>query len=82
MHPLSPAEILYEEQHIHDDRRKEMTAAFSVMIVLAFAAVALRLIARRIMNLRLKADDYSILAALVNGPVLSCSLILMIISRL
>ena len=71
MLPPSPAEILYEKQHIHDDRSKEILAAFSVMIVLAFAAVVLRLIARHIMSLSLKADDYSILAALVRNPFFS-----------
>ena len=63
---LSPAEIQYEIEHVHDDRSKEMIAAFSVMMILACAAVALRIIARHILNLGLKADDYSIIAALVS----------------
>ena len=65
----SPAEIQYEIEHIHDDRSTEMIAAFSVMMILACSAVVLRILARWAIHLPLKADDYSIIAALVSNSL-------------
>ena len=62
---LPPAELAYQEAHIHEDRSLGLTIAYVIAIVIATVAVALRVVARRISNAALKADDITIVLALV-----------------
>ena len=52
---------------LNDSRQPEVLAAIIVMMVLAIAAVVLRLIARRLSAARLGIDDFLILVALVHS---------------
>ena len=56
-----------------------MRAAFTANIVLAMVAVVLRLVSRRIIGAQLKADDFTIIAALVGkaGHLVRARLILL-----
>lgn len=61
----SLAEILYEKEHITDNRAPELVAALAVNFALACIAVILRLASRYISKSTLQADDHNVLAALV-----------------
>ena len=64
--PLSPAEIKYETEHIHDNRGPDIVISSAVCIALATAAVCLRLLARRLSRAAVLADDYMMIFALVS----------------
>ena len=61
----SPAEILYEQQHISDDRSGCLIAANVVCVSLAFIAVCMRFASRRMAMVKYKADDWLIISGLV-----------------
>lgn len=63
---LPPTEILHEEKYIRQNRGPEIIASSTTCIALAIAAVALRLIARRVAKVQIKADDYMMVLALVS----------------
>lgn len=63
---LSPTEIEYELAHIHDNRAPDLVISAAICIVLAITAVVLRLLARRLSKVRILADDYMIIFALVS----------------
>ena len=63
--PLAPTEILHEEKYIRQNRGPEIIVSSTICIALATTAVALRLLARRITKLQIKADDYMMVLALV-----------------
>lgn len=65
VHRLSRAEVLYELNHIKDDRRRNFVSAMLVTSVLAYISVALRLLSRKLNKARLQADDTWILVSLV-----------------
>ena len=65
MAQLSPAEIQYEVEHIHQNRAPDIIASYVTCLSLACIAVVLRFVARRISRASLQADDMTILAALV-----------------
>lgn len=67
--PLSQSEILYEFEHINDNRSPDLTISWTICISLAYLAVLLRLIARKVSKAGLKADDYTIILALVRIPI-------------
>ena len=62
---LSPGEIHYQLNHIHDDRSKGIVISNAVVLPLAFIAVTARFISRRLCKARIEIDDYMIIAALV-----------------
>lgn len=64
-HRLSPEEIQYQLQHIHEDRSSDLITTFASCTALAYVAVILRLIARRVNRARIQADDCWVLIALV-----------------
>ena len=66
---LPPEVIQYQLQHIHEDRSSDLITAFTTCTVLAYIAVALRLIARRVNRAPLQADDLWVLIALVSSDV-------------
>ena len=67
---LSPSEILYEEEHINQNRGPEIVASSITCIALAMIAVGLRLLARRASKAGVKYDDYMIIFALVRNDML------------
>lgn len=61
----SPAEILYQQQHINDNRVATLIVADVVCFTLGCIAVCMRLVSRRIANVKYMADDWFIIGALV-----------------
>ena len=62
---LSAEEILYEKEHIHDNRGPTIIATSVVFTALSIAATALRLFARRLNRTAYGLDDYFISLAAV-----------------
>ena len=65
MASLTPSEIQYQLSHASDDRSANVIAAITTCLCLATIAVALRVLARRMMKTPLGADDWMIFTALV-----------------
>ena len=61
------AELLYEQAHVDETHVPQLIAAFTVSLVIAYGAVALRLISRRLSRTQLKWDDWTILLSLVKN---------------
>lgn len=61
----SPAKLLYEQQHITDDRSASLIAANVVCVSLAFVAVCMRFTSRRMAKIKYQADDWLIISGLV-----------------
>ena len=61
----SSSEIQYQLNHINDDKSGQMVSSQVCGMVIAFAAVALRLVSRRVGRVPILADDYMIVIALV-----------------
>jgi hypothetical protein len=72
----SPAKLLYEQQHITDDRSAPVIAANVACVTLAFIAVCLRFISRRMSKIAYKADDWLSISALVRHTVVLYLLLL------
>ena len=68
MPSLSPEEIKYQKLHIKDDRSNDVIIGCVVCILFAYAAVALRFLSRRLSRTDIKADDVTIVLALVLRP--------------
>ena len=62
---LPPQAIKFQKMHVKDDRTKEIIAVSMVLFALAVVAVILRLLSRKLTGMKLKADDWLILVALV-----------------
>ena len=62
---LPPAEIAKQEATLHANRQTGLTVVYVVGLVVSTIAVALRFFARRISNTALKADDWTVVLALV-----------------
>ena len=62
---MTPSEILYQKEHILDDRSSDVIGASVTMAILATAAVTLRFLCRKHMRVAISYDDYLMLAALV-----------------
>lgn len=65
MGSLSPAELQYQEAHKDETIQPNFIASLVICTVLAYTAVALRLVARRRQRAHLGADDWWIIGALV-----------------
>ena len=63
----SPDNIAYQRSHSHENRSKELIAACVVCLTAAYLAVPLRFLSRRLGKTALKADDYTIVIALVRN---------------
>ena len=61
-----PSDILYEFEHIHDDRGPELVVCVCICLTLAYIAVALRIVGRRVSRAKLQADDCWIFITLVS----------------
>ncbi|KAJ9239777.1 hypothetical protein DTO169E5_4289 [Paecilomyces variotii] len=64
MPSLTPEQIQYQMSHKDDDRRAGIVASISIMLVVAYGAVILRVVARRIGRVPLKMDDWMIMVGL------------------
>ena len=62
---IAPSSLAFQETHLHDDRSLGLKITFVFALVIATVAVALRVASRRISNAPLKADDFTIIVALV-----------------
>ena len=71
--PISAVEIQYELQHINDNRQQDLYDGLTAGIILAYLAVTLRLIARRISKASFQSDDHWILFSLVSYTLLACN---------
>ena len=56
--------VLDQEKHINDNKQPDIIAASAICLPLAYIAVILRLVARRLGRIPLGADDYTVLTAL------------------
>ncbi len=65
MASLTPSELQYQLSHASEDRSANVVAAVTTCLCLAFIAVGLRILARRMTKTPLGADDWMILIALV-----------------
>ena len=65
-HRVPPEDIQYQQQHIDDNRASDLITTFATCTALAYLAVVLRLIARRLNKTTLQADDFWVLIALVS----------------
>ena len=61
----SASEIQYQLNHINDDKSVQMLSSQICGMVIAFVAVALRLVSRRVGRVPILADDYMVVVALV-----------------
>lgn len=66
VHQLTKSEVLYELNHIHDDRRPDLICALTTTAILAYLCVALRLLSRKVGKSSLQADDFWIVLSLVS----------------
>lgn len=71
----TPAQLLYEQQHITDNRTPEMIASHVICLTLAFIAVCLRFLSRRIGRIDYTADDWWIVNALVRLSMVNIVLV-------
>lgn len=62
---LSLSEILYQEEHISQNRGPDIVVSTTICIALAIMAVGLRLLARRVSKAGVISDDYMMIFALV-----------------
>ena len=62
---LPPTEVQYEEAHVSDDDTATIVTAVATCFLVAFVAVTLRLISRRLKHQYLQKDDYMAIIALV-----------------
>ena len=60
------AEVQYEEDHLSDSHVPQLIAVFTVSLAIAYSAVVLRLISRRMSRTQLKWDDWVICLSLVS----------------
>lgn len=61
----SSSEVQYQLNHINDNKSVEMVSSQICGMVVAFVAVALRLLSRRVGRVPILSDDYMIVVALV-----------------
>ena len=61
------AELQYEKSHINDTHVPQLIASFVVSLFLAYSAIVLRLISRRLSRTRLGWDDWIIVLSLVSS---------------
>ena len=67
MSALTPAEILYQQQHIGDDLRADIAVCNGMCLGIAVVAVILRFVCRRIARVPLGMDDWTVVIALVHS---------------
>ena len=65
------ASLQYQKEHISDTKVPMIMASVIAWFVIAYTAVAMRLISRRLSRTLLKWDDWCILSSLVSIPSLT-----------
>lgn len=65
--PQAPtaAEVQYMEMHIGDNRKASLIVVSAICLTVAFLAVAMRFLSRRLLRAEYKADDWFVIAGLV-----------------
>ena len=63
----SLAEIQHQLTHIHEDRSIDIVISNAICLPLAVIAVVLRLLSRRIVKASVKADDWTVISAVLLG---------------
>ncbi len=63
----SSAEVLYQQEHISENRVAALIAANAACLSLAFIFVGLRFQARRMRQTKYEADDWLVVAGLVRS---------------
>ena len=61
---LPQSAILYQEEHLADNRKPSLIIASAICLSTAYIAVFLRFVSRRVARNSLGADDYTVLVAL------------------
>lgn len=62
---LPPFEAQYQLDHINESRVSDIVLSHIACLVIAFVAIALRFVSRRMSKTAIKSDDWMIVAALV-----------------
>ena len=73
MFDLTASEAAYQEAHIEDDSKLVIIVPSAIALAIAYAAVFLRFVSRRLSRTTIKADDRSVVIGLVNKT--SCEII-------
>ena len=60
-------ELQYEQDHATDMHVHQLITIFAVSLAMAYCAVALRLVSRRVSKTRLSWDDWAIILSLVSS---------------
>lgn len=68
---LTASEVAYQEAHIEDDSKLEIIVPTAITLAIAYAAVFLRFVSRRLSRTAIKADDWSVVIGLVKRPTKS-----------
>lgn len=66
---ITPESLRYQKAHLHETNIVGPQIIYYIGLVVATLSVALRISSRRILGVPLKADDWTILAALVSKTV-------------
>ncbi|MCJ1454842.1 hypothetical protein MMC28_005195 [Mycoblastus sanguinarius] len=74
----APTEIAFQKAHIHDDQRIEMAVVIAVCLAVAYTAVFLRYVSRRLAGTKFGKDDGWVCAALVSQTLYSTAYSVMI----
>ena len=62
---LPPEQAQYQLAHVHERRRKSIAVAYAICLSIAFVAVIMRFVSRRIGRSSYGADDWSMVVAMV-----------------
>ena len=65
MSGISPASLQYQEEHLYADKTPGLKAVYFLGLFLSVLSVALRIVSRRLARAPLKADDWTIIVAVV-----------------
>ena len=71
---LTPNQIEYQMSHVGDNRAPDIIASSVIMLVAAYATIALRFTSRRLTGAGLKSDDWMILIGAVRIPCTAFSI--------
>lgn len=59
--------IAYQESHLYQNHTRDLTAFYIVSMIIAAAAMVMRVLARKLKNSRLEKDDWTFLAGATLG---------------
>lgn len=73
---LPPEQAQYQLAHIHERRRKSIAVAYAICLSIAFVAVIMRFVSRRIGRSSYGADDWSMVVAMILTAAFAASALL------